>query len=70
MVLNFFAGTAAGRRAPLLMSCIETNSERIIAAASGERKIFANQRDSTRSAWSIGSCSPSYTTCKMARAAG
>ena len=34
-------GTFAGRRAPLLSSCIETNSERIIAAASGERRIFA-----------------------------
>ena len=37
-----FAGTSAGRRAPLLSSCMETNSERIIAAASGERRIFAN----------------------------
>ncbi len=53
------AGAWAGRRAPLLSSCMETNSERIIAAASGERRIFANQRDSTRSAVSIGSCRPS-----------
>ena len=53
-----FAGTA-GRRAPLFSSCSETNSERIIAAASGERRILANQRDSTRSAWSIGNCRPS-----------
>ena len=30
-----------------------------IADASGERRIFANQRDSTRSAWSKGSCRPS-----------
>ena len=57
--LNFAGGTSFGRRAPLFSSCMETNSERIIAAASGERRIFANQRDSTRSARSIGSCSPS-----------
>ena len=57
--LSVVGGTSAGRRAPLLSSCIETNSERIIAAASGERRIFANQRDSTRSARSIGSCRPS-----------
>src|SRR5471030_2980176 len=31
---SFVAGTSAGRRAPLLSSPIETNSERIIAAAS------------------------------------
>ena len=43
-------GSFGGRRAPLLRSCIDTNSERIIAAASGERRILANQRDSTRSA--------------------
>ena len=41
-----------------------------MAAASGERRILANQRDSTRNAASIGSCSPSYTHCMMARAAG
>ena len=34
------AGTFAGRRAPLFSSCIDTNSERIIAAASGERRIL------------------------------
>ena len=48
--LIFFGGTAAGRRAPLFNSCMETNSERIIAAASGDFRILANQRDSTRSA--------------------
>jgi hypothetical protein len=56
---SLLGGIWAGRRAPLLSSCIETKSERIIAAASGERRIFANQRDSTRNAMSIGSCSPS-----------
>ena len=35
------AGTSAGRRAPLLSSPIDRNSERIIAAASFERRIFA-----------------------------
>ena len=50
MVLNRVGGTCAGRRAPLLSSCSETNSERIMAAACGERRTFANQRDSTRSA--------------------
>ena len=35
-----FAGTPDGRRAPLFSSCIETNSERIIAAASFERSIL------------------------------
>ena len=35
------AGAPSGRRAPLFSSCIETNSERIIAAASGERMILA-----------------------------
>ena len=44
------AGTPFGRRAPLFSSCVETNSVRIIAAACGERRMFANQRDSTRSA--------------------
>ena len=57
--LKAVAGSAAGRRAPLLSSCMETNSERIMLAASGERRILANQRDSTRSAASIGSCRPS-----------
>ena len=37
----------------------DADIERIIAAACGERKIFANQRDSTRSARSNGSCRPS-----------
>ncbi len=63
-------GTLAGRRAPLLRSCRETNSERIIAAASGERSTLVKWRDSTVSARSIGSSRPSYTTCMMARAAG
>jgi hypothetical protein len=48
--LSVVGGTSLGRRAPLLSSCIDTNSERIMLAASGERRIFANQRDSTRSA--------------------
>ena len=56
---SFEAGSLAGRRAPLFSSCIDTNSERIIAAASFERTILANQRDSMRSAVSIGTCRPS-----------
>ncbi len=39
--LSFVGGTSCGRRAPLFSSCIETNSERIIAAASGVRRILA-----------------------------
>ncbi len=57
--LSFEGGTPAGRRAPLFSSCRETNKLRIMAAASGERRIFANQRDSTRSARSNGNCRPS-----------
>ncbi len=57
--LSALGGTSAGRRAPLFSSCMETNSERIMAAASGERRILANQRDSMRSAVSIGTCRPS-----------
>ena len=38
---NADGGALSGRRAPLFSSCIETNSERIIAAASGERMILA-----------------------------
>ena len=50
MTPTFFrlsAGRPPGRRAPLFSSCMETNSVRIIAAASGERSILANQRLST-----------------------
>ena len=57
--LRFDGGTAAGRRMPLLISCSDTNSVRIIAAASGERRIFANQRDSMRSAVSNATSRPS-----------
>ena len=32
--LTLVGGTFCGRRAPLFSSCIDTNSERIIAAAS------------------------------------
>jgi len=59
MVFKLVVGTVFGRRAPLLSSRVDTNKVRIMAAASGERKILANQRDSTRSATSIGSCRPS-----------
>ena len=64
------AGTSAGRRAPLLSSPIETNSERIIAAASFEQKNVGEMRLSTASARSIGSCRPSNTLGRIAFAAG
>jgi hypothetical protein len=64
--LRLLAGTSLGRRAPLLSSPMETNSVRIIAAASLERRILANQRDSTFSARSIGSCKPWYTASRIA----
>ena len=41
LLQRWSAGCLPGRRAPLFSSCIETNSERIIAAASGERTILA-----------------------------
>jgi hypothetical protein len=43
MMASFFtlvAGTFAGRRAPLLSSCIDRNRLRIIAAASLLRRIW------------------------------
>jgi hypothetical protein len=42
IMASFFTlvgGTPAGRRAPLFSSCIDRKSERIIAAASLERRI-------------------------------
>ena len=47
-------GTAMGGGFELALACHHR-----IAAASGVRRILANQRDSTRSAVSIGNCRPS-----------
>jgi hypothetical protein len=58
MVLSVLGGTPGGLRAPL-RALHETNSERIMAAASGERRIFANQRELDAQSGSIGNCKPS-----------
>ena len=68
--LQIGRGTLAGRRAPLLSSPIDRNNERIIAAASFDRRMLAKYLLSTASARSIGSCRPSNTLVRIAFAAG
>jgi hypothetical protein len=50
---------ACGRRAPLFSSCIDTNSERIIAAASLRAQDLGESSATRRAAPSIGNCRPS-----------
>ena len=68
--LSCVGGTFLGRRAPLFNSCMETNSERIIAFASLDSTILVKWRLSILSAVSNGSCRPSNTVCRIALAAG